>query len=110
MINSLLHNETLTVRVATAGDPDEDGEVTESFIDRDWPGCNVQQKTSVEIRDVGEVITTRLLASGPLAEWISDADRILRADREYRVDGEPAHFKGGALDHTELFLIAWKGQ
>lgn len=110
MMGTLLHHETLIVLTATAGEVDDDGEVIEAFMERDWPGCNVQLKSSVEVREIGEVITTRLLASGPLAEWISDADRVVRDGRQYRVDGEPGHFKGGALDHTELFLIAWKGQ
>lgn len=110
MISELLHPETLTVTLVTQGGPDEDGVPTETVTTRPWGPCNVQRSSTSEQRDGREVVTTTLQASGPLAPWITESDRITYLGKAYRVDGEPAHFRGGAFDHTEVTLIKWTGQ
>lgn len=105
-----LHLENLTVRVVTAGAPDADGVPVVTTTAREWGLCNVQQTVTTETRGGREVTVTRLRASGPLARWITSGDVIERGGVTYRVDGDPAHFVGGALDHTELALIVWKGE
>lgn len=107
---SLLHPATLTMHTVTDGPPNAAGEVTETTLDRVWGPCNVQAAGTTEARDNGEVVSSRLRASGPLAEWITSADHATYKGHRYRVDGEPVHFTGGALDHTELYLITWRGQ
>lgn len=104
-----LHRETLAVHVVTTGGPDDDGVPVETLVERPWGPCNVQQVSSTEERDGREIVTTGMRASGPLAQWIDAGARVTRDGVDYRVDGDPAHFVGGALDHTEVRLIAWKG-
>lgn len=110
MIDSLLHPETLTVLAVAETGLDEDGVPTETTTESAWGPCNVHQTSTTEIRDGREIITNRLRASGPLAERITGGDRIRYGGNVYRIDGEPSHLKGGALNHTELFLIEWKGE
>lgn len=109
MIGTLLHPYTLAVTTVTAGAPDADGTPTETTTVTEWGPCNVQQVQTTEERGGREVVTTRLRASGPLARWITAGDRITWDGTVYQVDGNPAHFVGGALDHTEAVLIEWKG-
>lgn len=109
MITDLLHPEAVTVTLVAPGPPDDDGVPTETVTTRPWGPCNIQRSSSTEQRDGREVVTTTLRVSGPLAEWIGEDDRVTCRGKDYRVDGEPAHFKGGALDHTELMLIKWTG-
>lgn len=105
-----LHRETLTVHVVQVADePDDDGVAAETSVPREWGPCNVQQVSSSEERGGREIVTTGMRASGPLARWISAGDRLTRDGVDYRVDGDPAHFVGNALDHTEVRLVAWKG-
>lgn len=107
---SPLHRETLTVHITTDGDPDEDGVPSSTSVPREWGPCNVQQVSSTETRGGREVVVTKTRASGPLAKWIGSDAKVTRDGEDYRVDGKPAHFVGGALDHTELVLIAWEGE
>lgn len=108
-MRSPLHHETLTVHVVTVGLPDGDGVAVTTTAPTPWGPCNVQHSSTTETRGGREVTVTRLRASGPLARWISEGDKVTRDGVDYRVDGSPAHFVGRALDHTEVVLIAWKG-
>lgn len=105
----LLHRETLTVLVVTTGEPDDDGVPTEDVVERAVPGWNVQPVGTNESLGDAEVVTGRWRASGPLTEWLQAGDRLRWRGTAYRVDGEPQHYRGGSLDHTEVVLIAWKG-
>jgi|GEM_PF-1106151 len=108
---STLHREVLTVCLVTTGIPDSDGVPVVTTTTRPWGPCNVQQSGTTEERNGREVVTVGLRASGPLAEWVSAGD-IIERPRDgavYQVDGAPAHYVGGALDHTEVRLVAWSG-
>lgn len=107
---SLLHPETLLVTVVIVGTPDDDGVPMATTLTRVWESCNVQQSSTIEDRGGGEVVTVKLHASGPLAEWITSESLVDWNGTTYRVEGEPAHFRGGALNHTEINLIGWEGQ
>lgn len=110
---SPLHRETLTVAVVAVGEPDKNGVAVVTTEPRAWGPCNVQQSTTTETRGGREVVVTRLHASGPLAEWITSDDAVTRPRDPgvtYHVDGRPAHFVGGVLDHTELVLVGWEGE
>ncbi|XBH21609.1 hypothetical protein V5R04_15595 [Jonesiaceae bacterium BS-20] len=110
MITDLLHHETLSVLVVTeAVLPDSAGEVVATTTEQPWGPCNVQRKSSSESQQRGEETVIRLRVSGPLALWITSAEKIIRRGITYYVEGEPAHFEGGVLDHTEVDLVTWKG-
>lgn len=103
-----LHPHTITVRTATPGFPDASGVPTGTTTETIAPGWNVQPLSSADtVADV-ETVTARWRASGPLSTWIPATAHVLWQGREYSIDGEPAHYTGGALDHTELILIAWR--
>ena len=113
-MTGLLHPDTFTVAVVVVGSPDGDGVPTTSSTDRAWPGCNAKVTGTSEPRGSrrGEVVTTSLHVSGPLAEWIGHGHDMTRArdGSTWRVDGSPTHYVAGALDHTELDLIRWEGE
>jgi len=104
-----LHPHTITVVTAVPGLPDDSGEATAGTpTPTVSPGWNVQPLTSSEqITDV-ETVTTTWRASGPLSPWIPATAQILWQGNPYRISGRPLHFTGGALDHTEITLIAWR--
>ncbi len=107
---SPLHRETLTVLATVTGAPDDDGVPVATATPRPWGRCNVQQAATSETRGGREVTVERLSVSGPLARWITEEDQILRDGVTYRVEGHPAHFVGGALDHTELVAYRIRGE
>lgn len=108
---SPLHTEVLAVQVVTESDlPDASGEITETIEVREWGPCIVQQRQTTEDTESGEDIAEKIWASGPLAEWITEVSKIVRDGRTYYVEGFPAHFKSGVLDHTEITLWCWKGK
>lgn len=107
---SLLRNQMITVIKVSVGMPDEDGVPTETVEPAPWGPCNVQRASTTEVRDGNEITTTKLRAIGPLAQWINSMARITWQGVDYQVDGEPAHFLGGVLNHTEVDLIRWVGQ
>ena len=107
---SLLHLETLHIHIPTVGPPDEDGVPITTLRDEIWEPCNVQRSSTSEERRDGEVVTVKLHASGPLAESITSESTVTWRGRDWQVEGEPAHFRGGVLDHTEIDLIRWEGQ
>ena len=111
-MTGLLHPDTFTVAVVVVGSPDGDGVPTTSSTNRAWPGCNAKVTGTSEDRSSGEVVTTSLHVSGPLAEWIGHGHDMTRArdGSTWRVDGSPTHYVAGALDHTELDLIRWEGE
>lgn len=110
MISDLLHPHTLLVHQVSDGPLNAAREVTRITSDREWGPCNVQQTASTETRTSGESTVTRFRASGPLAQWISSGDRVTWLGESYAIDGKPAHFSGGSLNHTEAVLIEWKGR
>lgn len=103
-----LHAETLTVVQVSTGPP-VDGIPQTTRVERDLLAGNVQQVGTSESVGNHELVTERVRWSGPPAEWVQPGDEVLWRGRRYRVDGEPAHFRGGVLDHTEFVLIIWKG-
>lgn len=109
MIGALLHPESLTVQRVSFGPPDDDGVPTQTITLRAWGPCNVQQLTTTETGGATQLVGERWRASGPLADWIEPGDRITWGGQDYAIDGHPAHYGGGALDHTELVLARWEG-
>lgn len=105
-----LHTQTLLVEVPTFGAPDADGVPSRSSVWFTWRQCNVQLTASGERVDGGAMsATTRWRASGPIEERITSSCVITWRGRSLTVEGEPAHFRGGALDHTEVVLVEKRG-
>lgn len=106
-----LKRETLTwVATSISGIPGADGTPVITEVKADYGPCNVQQSSTTETRGGREITVQRLRVIGPLNRGISSKDRMIRGGRTYEVDGEPAHFVAGSLDHTETVLIEWEGQ
>lgn len=104
-----LHPQDLTVTVPTVGDPDDDGVPLETWAPAPWVGVNVQPESTSEERGGRQVVVERLACSGPLAPWITAACQIEWAGHTYEIEGRPAHYISGVLDHTELIAIRWEG-
>lgn len=109
MIGALLHPHTVVVERVTFGPPDDDGVPTQTTSEQRWGPCSVQQATTTETDGSTEFVTDRWRVSGPLADWIRPGDRVRWNGSWFEVNGEPAHFTGGALDHTEVAITRWEG-
>ena len=103
------HREMLTLIVVAVGEPDGDGVPTETVSRVVWGPCHVELASTVEDRAAGEVTAGRWAASGPLDYRITPEARIEWRGKTFSVEGEPAHFDAGILDHTEVVLIRWEG-
>lgn len=112
-----IHQDTVTIIRTTEGGPDDDGIPTSTTVRQVHPDCSVQPESTTEPGTGIHVITSRWRVSGPLAQWIRAGDRaevpwIVGADGRplaLAVDGRPASFASGPLQHTEYYLIERKG-
>lgn len=108
-----LHRETVIVASATTGDkPGPTGTPVRTTVDRTIEGCNVQQVGTTESLGSQELVTSRYRVScGDLHEWVKQGDHVKFgwSGDEFTVEGRPAHFRGGALDHTEFIAVSRKG-
>lgn len=103
-----LHVEVVEVLIPVEGPPDDDGVPTTRDLIHPWPSCSVQQAGSAEDMAGREAVTTRIKISGPIAEWITSGCRIRWRGTEYRIDGDPAHYRT-VIPHTEVTAVTWKG-
>ncbi|OMH30650.1 hypothetical protein [Tersicoccus sp. Bi-70] len=89
-----LHTEGLTV----VGDGGPDREVF---------GYNVQQVSAGGATAVGveSVAATRVRVSGPSTDAVIDGATVVHRGTVYEVNGPPAVFGSGVLDHVEFELI-----
>lgn len=70
-------------------------------------GYNVQQVPNAAGSPVGveSVAAPRLRVSGPLTGAVTDGATVVHRGVSYEVNGPPAVFSGGVLDHTEFDLV-----
>ena len=104
-----LHQETITIQSVGLGAPDSAGVPARTITERVWEGCHVQPVGTTESVGAAQVVTDRLRVSGPLAPWIKPEDTLTRGGRTFEIEGEPQHYTGGVLDHTEIIVRAQKG-
>ncbi|PFG19871.1 hypothetical protein [Serinibacter salmoneus] len=102
-----LHTRAVTVTSTTYGEPGPTGVPTMVTTPRVIEGVNVQQVGTSESVGSQTLVTGRWRVSCPaLALWVQPGDPVtLDGDSaEYFVEGEPAHLRGGVLDHTEFVV------
>lgn len=109
-----LHREDVTVdSTTTSPRPGPDGLPTRTTEPRVIPGCNVQQVGTSESVGAQEMVTDRYRVScTELHEWVRQGDPVHLgwSSDVFTVEGRPAHFRGGALDHTEFIIASRKGE
>lgn len=102
-----LHTRTVTVTSTTYGEPGPTGVPVAVTTPRVIEGVNVQQVGTSESVGTQTLVTGRWRVSCPcLALWVRTGDPVtLDGDpTTYYVEGEAAHLRGGALDHTEFVI------
>ena len=108
-----LHREAVIVAsTTTASKPGPNGTPVRTEVSRTIEGCNVQQVGITESLGSQELVTSRYRVScGDLHEWVRQGDQVTFgwSTDKFTVEGRPAHFRGGALDHTEFIAISRKG-
>lgn len=72
-------------------------------------GCSVQPGATEEDLGGREAVAIRWTILAPAGVDVLATDRIVVNGVPYSVDGEPARWGTGVLDHTKIFLKRWEG-
>lgn len=106
----LLHQESVDVLTTTYGGPGPDGVPLQTRVETQLPGCNVQPVGTTESLGGQHVVTGRWRVSTDApAPWVQAGSFVRWRGEEYPIEGEPQHFIGGVLDHTEFIIRSQKG-
>lgn len=124
MLNTLLHNETVTIVRKTEGELDDYNTPTISEETHDIGGVNVQPisratneatrsgaSQSSPVGGSGDLVTGRWLCSGPVDMDARAEDDLIWRGHRYTIEGYPQRFITdiGLCDHTELWLRRAEG-
>ncbi|RBQ00066.1 hypothetical protein [Bifidobacterium xylocopae] len=106
------HGEAITVQRRTLGEPDVDGEQTETVTETMVEGCGVQP-----VMDMGQalfeqtVIVPRWKVIGPYGQYLSTLidgnSRILWRDKAYKPTGPVQDYRTADRlgDHSEFYML-----